>query len=103
MSLKDKEVYNNIRDLVLVGKYLQAYETCKSHQCKDKTLNDKINCAKYILRYISSFTDIRTTSFKWITSMKKEMDVPARDFKRDVNLNFIANQITEIRKLLDLE
>ena len=102
MALTDKEVYKNIRDLVLAGKYLQAYETCKSHQCNDKTLNEKINCAKYILKYISSFTDIRTTSFKWITSIENKIDVPVRDYKHKANLNFITNQITEIRKLLDL-
>ena len=79
-----------------------VYKTCKSHQCKDKTLTEKIDCAKYILRYISSFTDNQITSFKWITSMHKEINVPVRDYKREMNLNFLVNQISEIRKLLDL-
>jgi|LGOV01.1.fsa_nt_gb hypothetical protein len=103
MFLSDKEAYENIRDLVLVGKYYQAYEVCKSHQCKDKILDAKINCAKYILRFISSFTDIHTTSFKWITSMQKEADIPTRDYKHELSLNFLANQISEIRELFDLE
>ena len=103
MFSTDKEVYKNIRDLVLAGKYCQAYETCKSYQCKDKTLNEKIDCAKYILRYITSFTDIKITSFKWITSMKKEIDLQDRDFKRETDIDFLENQISEIRRLLDLD
>ena len=103
MLLTDKEVYNNVRELISVGKYNEAYEMCKLHQCKDKTLEIKINCARYILRYISSFTDFYSKSFKWITSMQKESYVPIRDYKREMNLNFVVNQINEIRNLFDIK
>ena len=103
MLLTDKKVYENIRNLISVGKYNQAYEMCKSHQCKDKSLDAKINCAKYILRNISSFSDTQTTSFKWITSIQVESYVPIRDYKREMNLNFIISQINEIRNLFDLK
>ncbi|AIO19240.1 hypothetical protein KQ51_01363 [Candidatus Izimaplasma bacterium HR1] len=103
MLVTDREVYENVKELISVGKYNQAYKICKSHHCNDKTLEAKINCAKYILRCISSFSDIETTSFKWITSLKKESYVPLREYKREINLNFMANQINEIRNLFDLQ
>lgn len=92
----DQEAYDYMRKLVSAGKYNQAFQFCKSHNCNDEKLKVSMNCAKQILTIIIDHSHLQE-NFHW------NMQVVGEPRSRNGTVYSKMNRLEKSQQIFDLK